>query len=349
MINEEIIITKKTSLFEALQIMDNVRHKLLIICEERKFLGIITIGDIQRALLKKEDLASPVKQYIRSDIIYADTEMKIEEIKSIMQKTRIECMPVVDEEGYLVDAISWEEMFSANCSHADIQMNYPVVIMAGGQGTRLRPLTNIIPKPLVPISEKTIIEEIMDKFVTVGCNRFYISVNYKAEIIRNYFKDNREYNIQFVQEDKPLGTAGALYLLRDKLKGTFFVSNCDILADVNLVDLVNYHKGNKNVLTIVSVLKNYAIPYGTLETKENGILVGLQEKPEMVYQINSGVYILEAEVFKYISDGEFIHITDLIQRLLNTGRRVGVFPISDGSWTDIGNWEEYLKNIKLQN
>lgn len=346
MINNEIVIKKTVTLFEAMQIMDNVRHKLLVICEEHKFLGIITIGDIQRALLRKEELTNPVEKYIRSDIIYADNQMKIDEIKKIMQRIRIECMPVVDEKGDLVDTISWEEIFEKNCNYVEEKLDYPVVIMAGGQGMRLRPLTNIIPKPLMPISEKTIIEEIMDKFVAVGCNNFYISVNYKADTIKNFFMDKNNYAVQFIQEDKPLGTAGALYMLKDDLKGTFFVSNCDILADVNLVDLANYHKENGNVLTIVSVLKNYSIPYGTLETKENGILIGLQEKPELVYQINSGVYLLESQIFDYISDGEYIHITDLIQRLLNAGKRIGVFPISDGSWSDMGNWEEYLKLIK---
>ena len=346
MINKELVVKKNISLFEALQIMDNIRHKLLIICEEQKFLGIITIGDIQRAFLRKEEMSNPVEKYIRSDIIYADTQMEINEIKNIMQQIRIECMPVVDGNGFLVDTISWEELFSSTCSNVGEKLGYPVVIMAGGQGTRLLPLTNIIPKPLVPISERTIIEEIMDKFVAVGCNNFYISVNYKADTIKNFFKDKDKYDVQFIQEDKPLGTAGALYLLKDDLEGTFFVSNCDILADVNFVDLVNYHKENANVLTVVSVLKNYSIPYGTLETKENGILTSLKEKPELVYQINSGVYLLESQIFDFICDGEFIHITDLIQRLLNAGKRIGVFPISDGSWSDMGNWEEYLKLIK---
>lgn len=330
---------------DALRLMDSIERKLLVICENDKFLGVISIGDIQRALLKKMDLSDTVEHYIRPDIIFAKDTDNLQDIKKMMRLERIESMPIVDASGALVDIIEWKDVFDSNMKMTQESVCCPVVIMAGGEGRRLRPLTNIIPKPLIPVSEKTIIEEIMDRFRLADCNEFYLSVNYKADTIKNYFHNKTEYHIQYVQEEKPLGTAGSLFLVKDHLKGTFFVSNCDILVDVNLKDLMEYHKTNKNIATVVSVLKDYEIPYGTFETRDHGVLTKINEKPTYTYQINSGFYILEPEIFNYIKENEFIHITDLFELLIADGKRVGVFPVSEGSWSDMGNWEEYLRMI----
>lgn len=348
MINEKIVISAEVRLLDALEIMDETNRKLLIVCEGLHFLGVISIGDIQRAILAKRDLMEPVKNFLRKKVTFAYDYQNVEIIKQNMQQGKIECMPVVDRNGTLVDTIEWQDIFDIPSPRKQVKLDNPVVIMAGGKGTRLLPITNMIPKPLIPISDKTIMEEIMDHFFTYGCDEFYISVNYKADVIRNYFLENPQnhYSIQYVQEDIPLGTAGSLFLLRNQLQKTFFVSNCDILTEVNLQDLMEYHRSCKNQITVVSVLKTFPIPYGTLETGENGILTELKEKPSMTYQINSGVYVLEPEVFQYIHDNEFLHITDLIKRLIDHQERVGVFPISEGAWYDMGNWDEYLKLIK---
>lgn len=335
------------TLLDALKQMDKEEKKLLIVCEENYFLGVISIGDIQRALLKKKNLNIEVSSIMRNEIIVAKTSDDRNAIKQLMKEERIECMPVIDDNGRLIDTIEWKDIFT-NDYVRTLNNNIPVVIMAGGKGTRLLPLTNVLPKPLIPISEKTIIEEIMCRFTKVGCTSFFISVNYMAEMIKEFFDRKKipDISLEYIEETKPLGTAGSLYLLRDKLKDTFFVSNCDIIADVDLYEMLEYHKNNGNVITVLSVLKDYSIPYGTLETKEDGILIELKEKPRMVYQINSGVYILEPEVFEFMNDGEFIHITGLMERLIAAGKKIGVFPISDGSWFDMGNWEEYNKVIK---
>ncbi len=347
MLNNEILIPPETTLFEALEIMDRVERKLLVICDNTmKFYGVISVGDIQRAILGKRDLNSAVVESVRSDIIFARQEDKKELIKGRMTKDRIESMPVVNREGILIDIIDWEEIFEDEETINKDEVMFPVVIMAGGEGRRLRPLTNIIPKPLIPVSSKTIIEEIMEKFARVGCREFYLSLNYKAQLIKDYFSNKTtDYEICYVEEEEPLGTAGSLYLFKERLKNTFFMTNCDILFDVELAELVKYHKENNNLVTIVSVIKSYSIPYGTIETKENGMLTCLTEKPDYIYQINSGLYVLEPEVFSYIEDNEYLHLPDLIQRILGQNGRVGVFPIPEGCWTDMGNWDEYLKLV----
>lgn len=343
--NRDFIIAPEITLIDALKYMDSVEKKILVICDGEQFIGLISIGDIQRAILNKDDLQDKVVSHIRNDIIYAHQSDDLKMIKKQMRKKRIECMPVVDENNNLVDIIEWEELLW-NIKKPPIHC--PVVIMAGGQGQRLRPLTNIIPKPLIPISEKTIIEEIMDRFVEVDCHDFHLSVNYMADVIENYFNglNNPNYNISYFKEDKPLGTAGSLHLLKDILKETFIVSNCDILIDVNLKDLMNYHKSSGNIASVVSVLKTDEIPYGTIETGENGALLALNEKPTNTYQINAGLYVLEPEIFEYMKDNEFIHITTLLLKLIEFGKKVGVFPVSEKSYVDMGNWHEYMKIIK---
>lgn len=351
MINEEIIISNNYTLQQALQLMDSLERKLLVICEEGKFVGVISIGDIQRAILAKVELSDLVTHHIRPDMIFAHEGDDDNKIADQMIRERIECMPVVDDDNNLIRLIEWDEITGRGSDLLIHKVDYPVVIMAGGKGTRLKPLTNMLPKPLVPISEKTIIEEIMDFFVEAGCSNFYISLNYRGDLIKDFFGklNNQKYKISYIEEDQPLGTAGSLAYLKNVISQTFIVSNCDILMEVNLYDLIQYHKSNDNIATAVSVMKNISIPYGTIDTKENGILTGLKEKPNIMYQINSGMYVLEPEILSYIKHKEHIDITDLFQRIQDDNKQIGVFPIPEGAWSDMGSWDEYLKVIAKKN
>ncbi|MGB3468290.1 MAG: sugar phosphate nucleotidyltransferase, partial [Cyclobacteriaceae bacterium] len=155
-----------------------------------------------------------------------------------------------------------------------------------------------------------------------------------------------QYNLSYFKEDKPLGTAGSLYLLKNKINTTFFVSNCDIVIEQDYREIYEYHKENGNLITLVASIKSSKIPYGTVESGENGELVNLKEKPELAYMVNSGMYILEPSILKYIPENMFYNITDLIDRVKNDGGRVGVFPVSEKSWLDIGEWPEYQKVLE---
>ncbi|HCT86491.1 MAG TPA: mannose-1-phosphate guanylyltransferase [Candidatus Margulisbacteria bacterium] len=327
--------------------MDAINRKLLLVFKADRFIGVLSIGDLQKAIISNRPFDYQIDKLLRRDFVYATIKEPQQQVLETMKKHRIECMPVLDEKGNLVDTYLWEDVFK-EYQLKNIDLNLPVVIMAGGKGSRLKPLTNVIPKPLIPINNKTIIEDIMDHFVDYGCHQFYLSVNYKAELIRYYFDslNNPEYCIDYFQEDNPLGTAGSLSLLKGKINRTFFVSNCDILIDQDYSEILKYHLENKNEITIVAALKHYPIPYGTIETGNNGRLIELTEKPELTFKINSGMYILEPQVLNEIPDNQFLHITQLIEGLVNQGRNVGVFPVSEKSWRDIGEWNEYLKNIK---
>lgn len=334
------------SILFVLKKMDDLKRKLLIVIQDNKYFSLVSIGDLQRAIIKNIDLNSPISNILRNGVTVAHVGDDIKDIKQSMLKLRNEFMPIISDQNEIINVLFWENLFTQNenLKH-NVQLNLPVVIMAGGKGTRLVPLTNVLPKPLIPIGEKTIIENIMDKFVDCGCHNFYISVNYKADMIRYYLDSlaNQEYSINYFQEEKPLGTAGSLHLLQNKINITFFVSNCDIIIDQDYAEVLEYHRTNGNEITVVAAIKNLQIPYGTIQTKENGLIESLLEKPEYTYKINTGLYILEPHLIAEIPKDTFFHITYLIEKLYKEGRKVGVFPVSEGSWTDIGNWDEYLK------
>lgn len=345
---KEITIDKNASIIYALKQMDEKKHKLLIVLDSGLFYSLLSIGDIQRAIIANVPLEESVSKILRLEVRVAKTTDDKDKIKAYMLEKRNDFMPIVDDNKQLVDVIFWEDLFETKREKENLNLSLPVVIMAGGQGSRLRPLTNVLPKPLIPIGNQTMLEDIMDRFVESGCCDFFISVNYKAETIKQYFQNlnNLDYNIAYFQEDKPLGTAGSLHLLKDKIKSTFFVSNCDIIIDEDYSEILQFHKQNENEITVVAAMKHYAIPYGTLETGNLGRLQSIQEKPEFTFKINTGMYILEPNLIDEIPTNEFYHITHLIQKLIVEDRKVGVFPINEGSWTDIGNWDEYMKYVK---
>lgn len=345
---DERIIPFDSTILMALKKMDDINKKLLLVFSEDNFKGVLSIGDIQKAIINNLPLNASIVDIMRKDFLYANQNDERKTIIQLMQKHRIECMPVLNEDKQLITAYFWEDVFENAVRNSLVKLNLPVVIMAGGQGVRLRPLTNILPKPLIPIGDKSIIEHIMDKFCEVGCNKFYISVNYKAEMIKYYlsYLQNSNYDISYIQENMPLGTAGSLHLLNGQINTTFFVSNCDILVDQDITDILNYHKTNENEITIVAALKNYAIPYGIMETSEDGLLESLTEKPDLTFKINTGLYILEPQLINEIPDKEFFHITTLILKLLSQKRKVGVFPVSEKSWSDVGDWSQYLNFLQ---
>lgn len=305
-----MIIGAQDSILSALKQMDSINKKLLVVYSENKFKGLLSIGDIQRAIISNIPLDIAVSHIIRKNITIAHIDQSEKEIKELMLKYRMEFCPVIDYSGNMVRLIMWEELFQNEAPFSTEKFDLPIVIMAGGQGTRLKPLTNIIPKPLIPIGEKTFMEDIMDRFVKCGSNNFYVSVNYKADVIKHYFSTLRDssYRINYFQENVPLGTAGSLTLMRDKIHTTFFVSNCDIIINEDYSQILKYHKENKNELTVVAALKNYPIAYGVLYTKENGLLDSIVEKPDLTFKINTGLYILEPNLLDEIPEIGRAHV-----------------------------------------
>ena len=345
---EKRSISSSESLLSALKQMDAQRVKMLFVFDGNRFISILTIGDIQRAIVNNIALETSVSKVVDCDKKFASVGESMDDIRKKMLTLRAECMPVLNERGELVDVIFWSDLFEKEETDLRSKIDLPVVIMAGGKGTRLKPITNVIPKPLVPVGDKTILEVIMDQFEGIGCRKFYMSVNYKADMMKYYLSQlDHKYDIEFFMEDKPLGTIGSVSLLKGKITTPFFVSNCDSINEQDYRDVWDYHVNNHNDMTIVTMVKSFKIPYGVIETGEDGLMTALKEKPEQTYQVNTGVYILNPELIDEIPEGEFFHITHLMEKVQARGGRVGCFPVSELSWKDMGEWPEYLKMIHV--
>ena len=337
-----------SSLLDVMKQMDEAKVKTLLVFDNNHFEGIVTIGDIQRAIINNIALRESLSRILKKNKVYGYIYESEDSIKDKMRKMRAELMPILDEQGELVDVWFWGDLFKKAELAEREKINLPVVIMAGGKGTRLKPITNVIPKPLVPIGDKTILETILDQFEEIGCTKFYMSVNYKADIMKYYLSQlDHKYDIEFFQEDKPLGTIGSVSLLKGKITTPFFVSNCDSINEQDYRDVYDYHVSNHNDLTIVTMVKSFKIPYGVIETGEDGLMTALSEKPELTFQVNTGVYILNPSCIDEIPEGEFFHITHLMEKIKARGGRVGCFPVSEHAWKDMGEWPEYLKMIDV--
>lgn len=345
----DLTIDLNSTFLDAMLKMDTIHLKLLIVTHLDKFHSLISIGDIQRAIINGQDIKSPIKSSLRKEIKIATKDEPIETIKEKMLQYRCDFMPVVDSDRNLIAIHYWEDLFN-NSQTIKNTLKTPVVIMAGGKGTRLKPITNIIPKPLLPIGEKAIMEVIIDSFNKLACTKFYCSVNYKFNMIEQYFSNKQSnYSLEYFQEDFPMGTAGSLSLLKGKIDSTFFVSNCDILVDEDYTEIYKFHKEHNYELTIVAAIKNYKIPYGTLEVSENGNLESIAEKPDLTFFVNTGMYVLEPHLLDEIPNNKIFHITELFDLIKKRGGKIGVFPVSEGAWMDIGNWKEYNKTQDLFN
>lgn len=339
---KSLFIDKSVSLVKAIQKLDKTAKKILIIVEKNKLVGVITDGDVRRWILKNGDLSAPVKNVMNVNPVYLKSG-ESSKAKEIMIKFCIESIPIVNEKREVIDIVFLNELLSNKINH-NYNKNISVVIMAGGKGTRLKPYTNIIPKALIPIGDTPIIERIINKFMEFDFQNFYISVNDKKEIIKAYFNRTLPYNVSFLEEKKPLGTAGALCLLNDNVSSTFFVSNCDILIDANYSKILDYHKKNHNKITIISALKNYIIPYGVLKLKKNGDIEKVNEKPKYEFLVNTGMYVLEADVLKYVPKNEYFDMPDLIKICLSNSEKVGTYPVINNDWLDMGEFKE-MKNM----
>jgi len=340
-------ISKSKTIKQALLAMNALNRKALVVSEGSEYGGIISIGDIQRALLNDFSIDTPLSAICRpaTETTYKYMGDSMATIKSRMVKERIELMPIVDGAMNLTDIIVWDDFFEGSIAPCKDMIEVPVVIMAGGFGTRLKPLTNIIPKALVPVFEKPIIQEIVDRFNVQGSTQFFLTVNYKADMIKNYFEElgAQPYTIEYLYETEARGTAGSLNMLADKLDETFIVTNCDIVLDQDYSDILDYHVSAGNDITVVGALKTFDLPYGVLHTKKGGVLARIEEKPEKSYLVNTGFYILEPQVLADIPEADVFHMTHLIDKVMARGGSVGVFPVNESSWLDMGDWYEYDK------
>lgn len=344
---KKVFIKPNHTIKQALRQMDAMGEKTLFVVDDHELLlGTITDGDIRRWILKGRNLAQGISKVMNAKPVCLNPNFEQKIAKQLMIKQMLECLPIIDGNKKVISAVWWVDLFEKESKKLK-KLKIPVVIMAGGEGARLAPFTKILPKPLMPIGDKPIIEIIIDRFMDYGCDDFYLSLNYKSNIIKAYFNDfKHQYKIAYIEEESPLGTAGSLHFLKDRIKRSFFLSNCDILIEADYTDIFKFHQQKKNKITLVSSMKNFTVPYGVCEVEIGGILKGIKEKPEFDFFVNTGMYVLDKTVLEDIPKNKFYNMTDLIGDYLKKGERVGVYPVSEKSWLDMGQLEVLQEMLK---
>ncbi len=335
---EKYIVSNEITVKAAIEKMEKERIKAVVVTDDSdRVVGLFSNGDMRSFFLKGGSLSVNICDAMNKSpkLFYSEDEVK-EERK---YQNRV-IYPIIDKDRRIINILDYDNS-NINDKISDALADIPLVIMAGGKGTRLYPYTKILPKPLIPIGDITITERIINSFEIYGCKKVIMILNHKANMIKAYMGElDKDYQIDFVEEEEFLGTAGGLKLLKDKVKSTFFLSNCDILVNADLECIYKTHKMKGNKITFVCSMKDIVIPYGVIETDKDGMITGMQEKPGFSFLINTGLYMIEPDVIDDIEDGEFIHLPDLAQRYLDRGEKVGVFPISEKAWMDMGQFNE---------
>lgn len=351
MVSQEML--KNLTAQPSIQVVDamrkidaNTEGILFIVDADGKLIGCVTDGDIRRWLIRTGDLAAGVSQIMnRKPKSVRETERRNK--RQVMRQWTIRALPVVDEKMRVVDVLFDEEKQRIGADSRTLS-DVPVVMMAGGKGTRLYPYTKILPKPLIPIGDIPIAERIIQQFCTFGCREYHIIVNFKKNMIKAYFNEiDRDYEVFYEDEDEPLGTGGGLSLLKGKIDRTFILSNCDILIREDFAKMYAAHKEHGNVITMVCSLKSYPIPYGIVHLGEDGRLDTIEEKPQMSFLTNTGCYIVEPEVIEGLADGRAVGFPDIITEQQAAGKRVGIYPVSEQSWLDMGQMDT-LEDMRRQ-
>lgn len=340
---EIFIVEEENSIKEVMKKIAVNARGLVFVCKGGRLLATVTDGDIRRYILAGGDIEGAVSQAAHYSPVFVYPEER-EQAKDIMIRRNITALPVVDHDNRIMDILFLRYPDEEDAEEAKDGLDVPVVIMAGGKGQRLKPFTDILPKPLIPLGEKTITERIIMRFQKYGCNRFYMVINYKKNFIKAYFADNEmKYNMQFIEEEKFLGTAGGLKLVQGKVFGDFFVSNCDILIDADYQAILEEHVRKQCIITLVCAHKKYQMPYGTVEGDEEGYVCNMQEKPVLSYNINTGLYVINEKFLDMIPKDTFVDMTELVGNCIRKKEKVGIYLIEEEQWLDTGQMEELEK------
>jgi len=335
---ENIKLRQNATIKEALGIIDSGAMQIALVVDDNdKLLGTLTDGDIRRGILRGLDLDSSIETIVFKEPAVAKISSTKEEILKLALSRKLHQIPIVDDNGIVLDLKEIEELVEPK-----IKTNR-VILMVGGLGTRLRPLTQDTPKPMLKVGNKPILQTIVEKFAEYGFVNITMCVNFNASIIRDYFGDGKEFgvNIDYVLEQKRMGTAGALSLLKERPSEPFFVMNGDLLTNVNFEHIFNYHTLHKATATMCVREYDYEVPYGVVKMNDNKI-TAIAEKPVQKFFVSAGIYMLSPEILDLIPKNEFYDMPALFEKLIKLSKNVISFPIRE-YWLDIGRMEEYQR------
>jgi dTDP-glucose pyrophosphorylase len=316
--------------------LGTVNSDVFVIDGNEKLLGSVSDGDIRRALIRGAEMSSFIDAAMNINCIYSVGELPDKKILQKCKTTAIRFLPLTKDDKTIISIIDVDKF-------ADV-IPVEAIIMAGGEGKRLRPLTEKTPKPLLPIGDKTIIEQNIDRLIKFGIKHIRVSVNYLGHMIKDHLGDgsSRHIHINYISEDKPLGTIGAVRTVDDLQTESILIMNSDILTDIDYSDFYSDFINSNADMAIATTVYTIDVPYAVLETNSSNHVKALSEKPSYTYYSNAGIYLLKKEVLNYIPENSYYDMTDLIQILMNNGHRIISYPIR-GYWLDIGKVNDYLK------
>jgi dTDP-glucose pyrophosphorylase len=309
----------------------------LVVDEDRRLIGTVSDGDVRRALLRGTQLGDAIDDLAHRDATTAAPGTSREQLLSLMTERGIEQIPLI-EDGRVVDLAFMRDLVRNDFAGRD----HKVVIMAGGEGQRLRPLTDEVPKPMLPVGDGPLLETVLGQVRRAGFGKVLMAVNYRADVIEDHFGDGSDFGVQidYVREEQALGSAGALQLVRDQLDEPFIVMNADLLTNVNLGALLRYHQEEGDAVTIGVRRYQLEVPYGVVDI-DDGAVTGLREKPSVGFFVNAGLYAVSPEAVELLPPQvRQFHMTDLVDAALTAGKRVGSFPVRE-YWLDIGQLADY--------
>ncbi len=332
----EILVNPKASIREAILVLDESSKQIVLIVDDKNYLlGTVTDGDVRRGILKGISLDDSVQTIMNRQPTVARADEGKDTVFAIMRRKRLHHIPLVDDDNCVVGLEILDDLIQSR-----VRENR-VILMAGGLGSRLHPLTEGCPKPMLNIGNKPLLETILENFIEYGFCRFYISVNYMADVIKSYFGDGSSWgvDIQYLHEDHKLGTAGALSLVSEKLTDPLFVMNGDLLTKVNFSQLLDFHISHHAKGTMCVREYDFQVPYGVVQTQDHRIL-GIKEKPIEHFFVNAGIYVLEPEVLNLIPPNTYFDMPSLFESLINRRNETVVFPIRE-YWLDIGHMADF--------
>jgi dTDP-glucose pyrophosphorylase len=342
------LVPQTHTIRQAMEQLEKTEEKIVFVVDaESRLIGSLTDGDIRRWILSDGDLKAQVSLICNRKPFVVEEGFATEQVRTTMLNGNLGCVPVVNPSREVVRLLFWKEMFQGGVAvKAKRRLDLPVVIMAGGQGTRLAPFTSVLPKPLIPVGDRTIIEIIIDQFLPYGLDRFHLSVNYKSKILKSFFEELApSYSVVYLEEKEPRGTAGGLRTLYSPAPEHLIVTNCDIVIQADYAELVSFHTENNYDLTLVASLRDYNIPYGVCELEKGGSLARIMEKPQYSFLVNTGMYVVRRDRLDLIPEDARCDMTDFIEQIKKSGGRIGVFPIGENAWVDTGEWTEYRKAL----
>ena len=334
---EKFLINDDIKVIDAMRLLSTLGCKVLFVHNDFKLIASLTDGDIRRYILNSGDINDDIKKvanYIPKYLINASQK----EAENFMHDNLIDAVPIINNDNKIINI--YFNNYKYGSKHFE-KIDLSVVMMAGGKGTRLYPYTKVLPKPLIPVGDIPIAERIINQFYDFGCKDFYLIVNHMKNMIKSYFNEiEKPYNINFIDEDEPLGTGGGVYYLKGLLNKTFVLTNCDILINEDFSTIYKYHKEKKNLITMIVAAQNIQVPYGVVEFEDGGKISSMKEKPQISYFTNTGCYIVEPRVIDDLKTKENIGFPDLIERYRNKNENVGVYPVSEDSFIDMGELDK---------